>query len=88
MDTIGNNSQAQIKEFVSQITEAEAQIEAAKEKYIAPLRSNIKDIYSAAASDGFDKKALKEVVRKSKMAEELRWNIDQYENAALQGILE
>lgn len=52
---IGNNSQQQLKSIIERVERLEEE-----KKTIA---DDIKDVYTEAAGNGFDKKALREIVR-------------------------
>lgn len=59
---IGNNSAEQLKSIIERIERLE------EEK--AATATDIKDVYTEAHGNGFDKKALREIVRRRKMDQE------------------
>jgi uncharacterized protein (UPF0335 family) len=83
----GGNSALTLKEFADRLVSMETQILAAVEQHVAPLRGDRKDIYEEAVANGFDRKALKEVVRKIRMEAEMRMLIDTYEIACIEDIM-
>lgn len=88
VEAVGGNAQQALKDYAARINSLQDQIETAKMKHIDPLREDQKAIYAKAKGEGFDKKALSEVVRKSRMKKELRDQIDIYEHAILGDLLD
>ncbi len=85
---IGGNAKAELKEYVKRLAHLDDEIERAKEKHISPLNEGKKAIFAQAIGNGFDAKALKEVYRKSRFNKELRDQIDIYEHAVLEDLLD
>ena len=67
-DTIGGNSKAQLASFVDRIEELETDKKA--------ISDDIRDIYSEAGGAGFDKKALREIIKIRKMDAEKRASLE------------
>lgn len=84
---MGGNSKEILAKYTREILSAENKIEAAICKYVAPERDHLKQCYSAAAADGLDKKCLKELVRRTKMDETERFEVDAYELAWFEGMV-
>jgi uncharacterized protein (UPF0335 family) len=85
---VGGNAQAELKEYVKRLAHYDDEIAKAKEKHITPLNEGKKAIFAQAKGNGFDAKALKEVYRKSRFNKELREQIDIYEHAVLNELLD
>lgn len=83
----GGNSAATLKEFADRLVSMEAQIILATEQHVAPLRGDRKEIYEEAKANGFDKRALKELVRKMRMEASLRMVLDTYEAAVIEDVM-
>lgn len=64
MSSLNDSSQKQLKQYVEQIERLE------EEK--AAIGSDIKDKYDEAASNGFDKKIMRQVIRLRKKSREQR----------------
>jgi len=67
-DTIGGNSKAQLASFVDRIEALEADKKA--------ISDDIRDIYSEAGGVGFDKKALREIIKIRKMDADKRASLE------------
>ncbi len=79
--TMGGNIHKVVQMYVKELRTAERMIDEATAKHVQPLKSHLKDVYTAAASEGLDKKCLKELLRRTKMDEATRFEIDAYEIA-------
>lgn len=84
---IGHNEQAVLRDFATELNAIQDAVEAATEKHLVPLREQRKAVFDKAKAEGFNARALREVVRKSRMDEDLRADIDLYDGHLLNDIL-
>lgn len=87
MSKKGHNSNAQLKSIIERVSNLQDEIKAANAEYVKPLRDDIQDILKEAEGNGWDKKAIKEAVRRYKMDEDLRGIVETYEAVVLQDVL-
>ncbi len=87
MEKINKNTQGALRDYVERINNLLDQVVTAQDKYIRPLREDIKDIYKAAQREGFDKGAIKEVVRRKRMGDEQREIVQLYDEKYFESIL-
>lgn len=83
----GGNSAHMLKDFAARLSSMEDRILEAVEQHVAPLRGDRKEIYEEAVANGFDRKALKEVVKKTRLDAEMKMLIDTYEAAVIEDIM-
>lgn len=84
---IGGNINVMIKKYIDEVRAAERMIDEAVCKHVKPLKDHLKEVYVAAGSEGLDKKCLKEVLRRIKMDEADRFEMDAYEIAWFEGMV-
>lgn len=86
-EAIGGNAQEHLRSFAERIVRLDQEVKDAMEEHVAPIKEQIKDVFSEAAADGFDRKALREAIKRTTMDENLRAEIEAYEAALLEHIL-
>lgn len=84
---MGGNINVMIKRYIQEVRTAERMIDEAAHKHVAPLKQHLKDVFSAASAEGLDKKCLKEAMRRIKMDEATRFEMDAYELAWFEGMV-
>lgn len=84
---MGGNINVMIKKYIQEVRSAERMIDEATHKHVAPLKQHLKDVFKAAGEEGLDKKCLKEVLRRIRMDETERFEVDAYELAWFEGMV-
>lgn len=84
---MGGNIKVMIKKYIQEVRAAERMIDEATHKHVAPLKKHLKDVFKAAGEEGLNKKCLKEVLRRTKMDEAERFEVDAYEVAWFEGMV-
>lgn len=76
--SLGNNAGKALQGYIERALNCKKEIKQATEDYVAPLREDLKALYSEAAGNGFDKDALKELVRRAELEEEKKEMVEIY----------
>lgn len=82
-----SNSGAMLKSYVERIENLQKEVKEKIETEVAPLRSDIRDIYKEAKGNGFNTKALREAMRRKGLDRELRDEVEMYESSILAELL-
>ncbi len=86
--TKGHNSRSLVREYADRIVNLNGQVKEAMEEYVKPIRENIKAVLKEAESHGLDKGVLKEAVRRYSMDKQFVAEVQVYESALLESMME
>lgn len=85
--SLGDNAQATVRGYADRAIRLEGEITDAIAEHVKPLRDALKELYDEADGSGFDKKALKEAIRRFKLDETFRGEVETLEAALLKDLL-
>ncbi|BAE50742.1 GapR family DNA-binding domain-containing protein [Paramagnetospirillum magneticum] len=84
---LGGNAAEILRSFAERINRLDEEAKAALEEHVKPIKDAIKDVFSEAASEGFDKAVLREALRRQRLDESFRAEVETYEAALLRELL-